>query len=106
MHLLGDLVAMRRFKRPQIVLGLRVQPKPRAIAEVKPETQCRIRRYSAFAVEDIHDPTGRNPKRDRQTVGAKLARGQFAFQQPSGMRRYAHSLFVAAIHNVPLSGSS
>ena len=108
MHLLGDLAAMRRFKRPQIVLGLRVQPKPRAIAEVKPETQCRIRRYSAFAVEDFHDPTEGTPRAiaKRLALSLRAANSRFSSRPGCVGTRIAYSLqrftmfHYRAVHNL------
>lgn len=94
-----DLRAELFLGDPKIVLCLQVHPEIRAVAEEARKAQRGIGCYAAFEVKNVGYASGRNPNRQRETVGGKPARGQLPLQDSAGMDRY----YIDALGNVQLS---
>ena len=103
-HPLRNLPAALAFDEDDLVLALKVEPEPCAIAEIAPEPDCRIGGDGATTVENVGNAAGWDTEIDREAVGAQASRLYFSPEQASGMNKRRHGLPLVIVDDLDIEG--
>ena len=89
-HTPRDFLAALALDPRNVVLSLKVDPEPRAVAKIAAETHGRFGGDRAASVQDVGYAAGWHAKVDGKAIGAQAPRTEFSPQKAAGVDWIQH----------------